>query len=70
MSILDPFPLPATRYVKLNSVRAKIATNPTKYTWSSAGAHIRGRDNDLVKVRPLLHGPKTSDRQADRIHHE
>ena len=46
--------LAATRYVELNPVRARLADEPWEYPWSSAGAHIAGRDDALVKVAPLL----------------
>ena len=44
----------AARYVELNPVRAKLARRPEEYVWSSAGAHMRGEDDRLVRVGPLL----------------
>jgi len=44
----------ATRYVELNPVRAKLVSDPTEYRWSSARAHMKGQDDELVKVQPLL----------------
>ena len=44
----------ATRYVELNPVRAKLVSSPTEYRWSSASAHVAGRDDVLVRVQPLL----------------
>lgn len=44
----------AARYVELNPVRAKLAAEPGEYPWSSARAHLEGRDDDLVRVSPLL----------------
>ena len=44
----------AVRYVELNPVRAKLAAAPGDYPWSSARAHLEGRDDDLVRVSPLL----------------
>ena len=44
----------ATRYVELNPVRAKLVSEPTEYRWSSARAHVEGRDDALAKVEPLL----------------
>ena len=44
----------ATRYVELNPMRAKLVSEPTEYRWSSARAHVEGRDDALVKVKPLL----------------
>jgi len=46
--------LAATRYVELNPVRAGMVKDPGAYPWSSAAAHISGRSNDLVEVKPLL----------------
>ena len=44
----------AVRYVELNPVRAGLVDSPGDYRWSSAGAHLAGADDSLVKVRPLL----------------
>jgi putative transposase len=44
----------AVRYVELNPARAKLAREPWEYPWSSAKAHVRGRDDLLVKVKPML----------------
>ena len=53
--VLDkPYLLTAARYVELNPVRAGLASAPTRYRWSSAAAHARGRDDALVRVAPLL----------------
>jgi putative transposase len=49
-----PFLLTAVRHVELNPVRAGLSSAPSRYRWSSAGAHLRGRDDTLVKVAPLL----------------
>ena len=46
--------LAAVRYVELNPVRARLVENPEAYQWSSAVAHILGKDDNLVKVKPLL----------------
>jgi putative transposase len=46
--------LAAVRYIELNPVRAGIAGSPLDYRWSSARAHIKGRDDALVRVRPML----------------
>jgi REP-associated tyrosine transposase len=50
----EPYLLTAARYVELNPVRAGMVNAPTRYRWSSAAAHARGRDDLLVKVGPLL----------------
>ena len=44
----------AARYVELNPVRAGLAADPADYPWSSAAAHLAGRDDVLVRVVPLL----------------
>jgi putative transposase len=44
----------AARYVELNPVRARLVGRPQAYAWSSARAHLTGRDDGLVKVGPLL----------------
>ncbi|MFQ5848885.1 MAG: transposase [Candidatus Methylomirabilales bacterium] len=46
--------LASARYVELNPVRAGLVTDPAAYPWSSAAAHLAGRDDALVKVKPLL----------------
>jgi putative transposase len=71
--------LAAVRYIELNPVRAGLARDPAKYPWSSAAAHIAGRDDNLVKVTPLLDmignwitflGQETSERDTEllRLH--
>src|SRR5271157_2017085 len=46
--------LTAARYVELNPVRAGLVQAPSRYRWSSAAAHLRGRDDALVQVAPLV----------------
>ena len=46
--------LAAARYVELNPVRARLVEKPERYPWSSAAAHVKGVDEALVKVAPLL----------------
>jgi len=46
--------LRAARYVELNPVRAKLCRAPWRWRWSSAAAHVAGRDDGLVRVSPLL----------------
>jgi putative transposase len=54
-SVLDePHLLTAARYVELNPVRAGLINTPSRYRWSSAAAHVRGRDDGVVQVAPLL----------------
>ena len=44
----------AFRYVALNPVKAKLSKTAADWEWSSAAAHLEGRDDGLVTVRPLL----------------
>jgi putative transposase len=46
--------LMAVRYVERNPVRAKLCRVPWRWRWSSAAAHVAGRDDRLVRVAPLL----------------
>ncbi|MBM3882673.1 MAG: transposase [Verrucomicrobia bacterium] len=49
----EPYLLAAARYVELNPVRAKLVDRARDWPWSSATAHLKGRDDGLVKVAPL-----------------
>ncbi len=44
----------AVRYVELNPVRAKLCRAPWRWRWSSAAAHVAGRNDGLVDVGPML----------------
>ncbi len=50
----DPYLLAAARYVELNPVRAGLVPSAGDWPWSSARAHLAGRDDQLVRVAPLL----------------
>jgi putative transposase len=50
----ETYLLACARYVELNPVRAKLARRARDWPWSSARAHLEGRDDGLVTVRPLL----------------
>jgi len=50
----EPHLLACARYVELNPVRAKLARRPSDWRWSSARAHLDGKDDRLVAARPLL----------------
>jgi putative transposase len=50
----EQYLLAAARYVELNPVRAGLAERAWQYTWSSAAAHMRGKDDLLVGVKPML----------------
>ena len=46
--------LACARYVELNPVRAGMVKNPQSWRWSSADAHAQGKDDILVRTKPLL----------------
>ncbi len=50
----EPHLAAAARYVEMNPVRAKLVVRTEDWPWSSARAHLRGRDDGLVQVAPLL----------------
>src|ERR1700723_2730985 len=43
----------AARYVPMNPVRARLVAHPRDWPWSSARAHLTGKDDGLVATRPL-----------------
>jgi putative transposase len=50
----DRYLLAAARYVELNPVRAGLVSRPEDYPWSSARAHLLGRDDGLVNAAALV----------------
>ncbi|MBI3675613.1 MAG: transposase [Proteobacteria bacterium] len=44
----------AARYVSLNPVRARLVARAEDWPWSSVRAHLAGKDDGLVSVRPVL----------------
>ncbi|MEM7225790.1 MAG: transposase [Pseudomonadota bacterium] len=44
----------ATRHVELAPIRARLARKVHRWPWSSAPAHLAGKDDELVAVGPLL----------------
>ena len=44
----------AVRYTEQNPVRAGLCQRPEDWPWSSARAHLAGRDDAVVSVRPML----------------
>jgi putative transposase len=50
--------LACAKFVEWTPVLRKIAKRTRDYAWSSARAHLAGRDDDVVRVKPLL----------DRVH--
>ncbi len=55
----------AARYVAMNPVRARLVERAEDWPWSSARAHLVGRDDGLVEVGPLL--SRSGGRFADLI---
>jgi len=50
----DDYLYACARYIELNPVRANLAAHPRDWKWSSARAHLSGRDDGLVSVAPLM----------------
>jgi len=46
--------LAAVRYIENNPVRAKLSERPEEYRWSSARAHMEGKEDRLVTASPLI----------------
>ena len=46
--------LAAARYIERNPVRAGLVATAEEWPWSSAAAHVAGRDDCLAAVGPLL----------------
>lgn len=46
--------LNAVHYIEMNPVRAGLVSDSFSWRWSSALAHLRGEDDTLVQVSPLL----------------
>ena len=44
----------AVRYVTLNPVRAGLVTRAADWPWSSAQAHLAGRDDEILTAGPIL----------------
>jgi putative transposase len=50
----EPHFLACLRYVENNPVRAKLVKQPEEWSWSSASAHIKAKNDILVNVSPAL----------------
>jgi REP-associated tyrosine transposase len=61
----EPHLMAAARYVALNPVRAGLVRRARDWPWSSARAHLAGRDDGLVTVAPLIE--RTAGRFADLL---
>jgi putative transposase len=44
----------AVRHVSLNPVRSRLVETAAEWRWSSTAAHLSGRDDGIVDVRPVL----------------
>jgi putative transposase len=49
----EDYLLQGVRYIERSAVRARLAGTADAWGWSSAAAHVAGRDDVLVKVRPM-----------------
>jgi putative transposase len=54
MAMDEPHLMACARYVEMNPVRAGLTVAARDWPWSSAKAHLAGRGDGLVDVRPLL----------------
>ncbi len=50
----EPYLLACARYVELNPVRAGLVRRAQDWRWSSARAHLAGKNDRVAVVRPLL----------------
>ncbi len=50
----EPYILPAAHFIEMTPVMAGLCKDAAAFRWSSARAHIRGKDDNLCHVQPLL----------------
>lgn len=50
----EKYLMATVRYVERNTIVEKLCKAPQDWKWSSARAHLEGRDDTLVRVRPML----------------
>lgn len=50
----EPYLLACVRYIENNPVRANLVDRPDAWRWNSAAAHMKGENDALVNVEPLL----------------
>ena len=50
----EDYLLATVRYVERNPVAAGLCETPEQWRWSSASAHLKGQDDGLVRVKPML----------------
>ncbi len=46
--------LSTVRYVERNPVVARLCVKPQDWAWSSARAHLKGENDELVSVEPMI----------------
>ena len=49
----EQYLIATVRYIVMHPVRARLVKKAEEYKWSSAKAHLQGKDDILVKVAPL-----------------
>jgi len=50
----EKYLLSTVRYVERNPVAARLCFNPQDWEWSSARAHLKGEDDELDSVGPMI----------------
>ena len=50
----EKYLLATVRYVELNPVKAKLCDTAENWKWSSACAHLKGEDDQITEVKPML----------------
>ena len=61
----------ALRYVSLNPVRARLVERAQDWRWSSASAHLRGKDDGLTALAPISDRvPRFADLLASEPEHD
>ena len=50
----EDYLLATVRYVELNPVRARLCQQPGQWKWSSTRAHLLRKDDQVVRVKPML----------------
>lgn len=63
----------AVRYIELNPIRASLCNRPAEWKWSSTSAHLRGKNDTVAEVAPMLerfpdwHDYLSSDQFNDKV---
>jgi len=50
----EKYLLATVRYVELNPVKAKLCDTAENWKWSSTCAHLKGEDDQITEVKPML----------------